>query len=293
MNISAFVKSLLPFFNRNRMQDDLRNTTTEFNTIVLPSLQVAAKELRGPFKSPEAKNFQAIYKQAIRTNAANYAVDLATRLPKLEKTLEAVAKVVNTEVGDKVVSAGMNVRVANAVRVLGALSFINKFTLSLLNATVHYELKNAGLQAEYISDVTEGELRRLQKHMVDYVQFLEALTGVSDPDKAFADIPDVLVEAEAFKDVFGSERLDPFRVFGQSNFRGSPFYIVNMMVAEYQHNQYRKMEAQKQALEKRIIALRRLNQGQASPQVERELEVLTSRIASIGEELRKYEESLA
>lgn len=293
MKISEFAKSMLPFFNRSRVQDDLRNTTTELNTIVLPSIAMLAKELKGPLKSDLAKEVTGTYKQSVRTTAPNIFADLATRLPKLAKTLEALANVVNTEFEDKIASAGLSVRKANVVRVLGVINFIDKYTMSLANALIHQEMKHGGATLSYISDVTEGELVRLRKYMVDYVQFIAALTEVKDPLKAFTDIPDVIVEAEAHVGVFGSDKLDPFRVFGQSNFRGSPFYLIVMLVAEYQHNQHRKMESQKQALEKRLIALKRSTNGQPSPKVEEELEIISSRIASLTETLRTYEESLA
>lgn len=293
MKIIDFVKKLLPFFSRNRVQEDLRNTTTELQTMVLPTLKAVSTELKGPFKSQEAKDFMAIYKLALRTSSANYFVDLNDRMGKLLKVLDAITKTVNAEFEDKIVSAGMNVKKANAVRLLGVVGFLNKYAMSLINATLHWELQAGGATMAYISDITPGEHARLKKYLPDFLQFLGSVTGVKDPEQALAEIADVLVEAEDFSAVFGDAKIDPFKVFTTSGFRGNPFYMVGMMVAEYQHNQYKKMEAQKQAIEKRLIALRRSYGGQPSPQIERELEVLTSRIASLSEEMRKHEESLA
>lgn len=293
MKIVDFVKKMLPFFSRSRVQEDLRITTVELQTMVLPSLKAAASEYKAPFKSPEAKGFLQAYKMTIRVGSQNYFADLHERMGKLSKVLDAVAKMVNTEFEDKIVSAGMNVRKANAVRLLGVIGFLNKYAVSLCNATLHYELKASGASTEYISDVTPGELLRLTKYMPDFTQFLASITGVKDPEETLEAIADVLVDAEAFSGVFGEDKMDPFRVFTVSGFRGNPFYFVGMLVAEYQNNQYKKMEAQKQAIEKRLIALKRAANNQPSPQIERELEALTSRIASLAEELRSVEESLA
>lgn len=293
MKISDFIKKLLPFFARSRVQEDLRNTTTELQTMVLPTLKTASAEVKGAFKSQEAKDFMAVYKLTLRPQGANYFTDMFERMGQLTKVLDAITRVVNAEFEDKVVSAGMNVKKANAVRLLGVIGFLNKFAMSLVNATLHFELQAAGATMPYVSDVTPGELARLKKYMPDFVQFLNSVTAIKDPEQAFDEIADVLVGAETFSSVFGETKIDPFKVFIASDFRGNPLYMVGMMVAEYQHNQYKKMEAQKQAIEKRLIAMRRSANGQPSPQVERELEVLTSRIASLSEDMRKHEESLA
>lgn len=292
MKILDYVRKLLPFFPRNRLQEDFRACNNELNTIVVPALEQLAADYKSGFKSKTAKDLAIVYKSFNRFNQANFFLDLLDKTKDIKALMQSIEKAINDGFEEKVVSSSLTVKKANVVRLVSMISFFNKYTMSMINVVLHEELIAAGSGSEYISDVTPAEIERVTKLMVEYATFVSNVSKVKDHEKVLVELPEVLVQAEGMHGAF-SASMDPYQVFGRSNFKGSPMYLIAMAVAEYQHKQYKKMQAQKATLEKRLLALKRAQMGQASPELEQEIEALSSKVADLAESLRKYEEDLA
>lgn len=292
MKILDYVRSLLPFFPRNRLQEDFRACNNELTTIVIPALEGVAKDYKSAFKSKTALDIQTVYKTFNKFTQTNFLVDLLDRSKKMVTLLQAIEKQINEGFEEKVVSSSMTVKKANIVRLLSMVSFFNKFTMSMLNVILHEECTHAGLSSEYISDVTPAEVERIKKLIVEYATFVSNVSKVKDHEKALVELPEIAVHAESLASAFSST-MDPYQVFAQSRFRGNPMYLIAMAIAEYQHKQYKKLQAQKVILEKRLMALKRAAMEQNSPELEQEIERLSGRVADLAESLRKYEEDLA
>jgi hypothetical protein len=73
----------------------------------------------------------------------------------------------------------------------------------------------------------------------------------------------------------------------------NPIYHIGLIVAEYQSNKYKENKELKSNLELRLMNLVSIRDtGQADPGVEREIEMVQSRIDKLSESIRKQEESV-
>lgn len=291
MKILNFFKGMLPQFSRTRIQDDLRSSRDQYTTFVLPTLTLAAKEFKGNFKSKEAQDLQARYNSFVGAKGNMFA-DLLERFKKLEPIYDAMDSEVANEFGERVVPSSLSARSANLLRLVSVLSFENRYAMSLVNAVANFECQASGMSMATVSDVTPGELERINSGMVDFAQLLRGLTAVKDVHQTLASIPDIQLDNGDVLKAF-SDKVDPMGIFSTGlGFKGSPMYWAQMAYAEYQHDSYRKTEAQKHAFEKRLLALRRMSAGNPSAQAEEDLETITSTIGRLDQKLRDYERSI-
>ena len=125
---------------------------------------------------------------------------------------------------------------------------------------------------------------------------LKAFTeGNRDFVRTVRAVPDVLVneDTEAALATFGALKIDPTGVHNLQGFAMNPIYHIGLIVAEYQSNKYKENKELKSNLELRLMNLVSIRDtGQADPGVEREIEMVQSRIDKLSESIRKQEESV-
>ena len=292
MDFIKLFRGMLPVFTRSRLQEDITSAKTIYTTMVMPSLELFAKEFKGAPKSLAAKDLINELGAFIPVRHNTVASDLLKLYKKLEPLFEEVDKQIAFEFEDRIIPASMSVRAASVLRITNCLGFLNNMVMALVNIIMHEELCSEGVVMQYISDVTPGAKASAKNSMIDFGQLLRQLTTITDFTETLNSIPDITIDAKDVAAAFGTS-LDPFNL-GSSGlgFRGNPVYWVGMLAAEWQHSNYKVNEQRKRALEKRLIALKRAQQGTPSPQIERDLEVISSDIARIDERLRSYEEKI-
>jgi hypothetical protein len=295
MSFQSFLQNLLPSFKRDRLKTDAQNIRNQLNTVVLPSLASAVTGFKKPLVSEQGLILTKIYDIVVpkRNNSNSIVFDINDRMLKIPKLLDAIDKQIAEGFTDDVVSSGLTLRKANVIRALEVLGFINKFTMSLINAIAHYEILAKGITVDYVSDVTPGELKRLIKYMNDYSHVLSSITSLKEYEKIFDHIPESKVEDDGFRSLITQSEFDPMRIFTLSQFKGNPIYSIMMMVAEWQMSNYKQMQDQKKLLEIRLVQLHRIQENRPSPELEREIKVLSSRVANLAADIRKREESFA
>lgn len=295
MSFPKFLKALLPSFKRDRLKTDAQNVRNQLTTVALPAYASAVESFKKPLVSEQAVEFTRRYDIMVaKRNKANSIVfDIRERLLKLPKLLDAIDKQIAEGFTDDVVSSGLTLRKANTIRALEVLGFITKFSMGFVNAIAHYEITAKGIQVDYVSDVTPGEYKRLLKYLPDFAHALQAITSLQDFEHALDNIPEARVEDEAFRAVSSMADFDPMQLFTLNNFNGNPIYTALMMVAEWQMNNFKQMQDQKRLLEVRLMQLKRMSENRPSPELEREIKVLSSRVANLAADIRKKEESFA
>lgn len=292
MDFMKLFHGMLPVFTRSRLQEDLKSAQTIYATMVMPSLELFAKEFKGAPKSLVAKDLITELNAYVPVRPNSIAGDLLKLFKTLEPLYDEVDKQITMEFEDRIVPASMSVRGANLLRITNCLGFLNNMVMVLVNIILHEELGSEGVVMNYISDVTPGAKAKAKDAMIDFGQLLRQLSSVKDFTEAMNSIPDITIDAKDVAKAFGTS-IDPFNLSNAGmGFRGNPVYWIGMLAAEWQHNNYKTNEQRKRALEKRLIALKRAQQGTPSPQIERDLEVISSDIARIDERMRSYEEKL-
>ncbi len=295
MSFQSFIKGLLPSFKRDRLASESRNLRNQLTTIVLPAYASSVQSFKAPLTSPEGIEFTKRYDLMVpKRNVTNSIVfDINERLQKLPKLLDAIDKQLADGFSGEVVSAGLTLRKANVIRATEVLGFLSKFSMGLVNAIAHYEIVHKGVKVDYVSDVTPGEYKRLMKYLPDFAQLLHAVTSLADYQNVFDHIPEAHVEDDVFRSSYRQNEVDPLSLFLTSGFKGNPIYSLLMMYAEFQMDNHKQMQDQKKLLEVRLLQLQRTQERQPSPQLEREIRALSSRVANLAAEIRKTEESFA
>ncbi len=294
MNFSNYFKQLLPYFGRDRAVEDARVVRNELITVAIPSYELAMEAFKTELVSKRVLGYAKQYKLMVGNHKGTFVLDILERLKKLTKVLDAIDGELAKNFDNKVVTEAMDVRKANVLRALESIGFISKFSISLLNVVYVDETAAYGKTQPVSSDVQQGEYARIERLFIDFCSLLKSLTEAKDPVKAFAEIPEVQADGvEQLRDVFSDDRVDPFSLFTQSNFRGNPIYFIRTVMVDWQMDRFKHTQEQKKLLELRLLHLQRRMQNNPDASIERDIEVTSSRVASLAEKLRKFEESFA
>lgn len=295
MSFQTFLKNLLPAFKRDRMKTDAQNIRNQLTTVVAPAYAAAVSSFKKPLVSEQGIEFTRLYDLMIGKRDKNNSIvfDINARIAKLTKLLDALDKQIAEGFTDDIVSSGLTLRKANVIRALEVLGFIAKFSMGLVNAIAHYEIVAKGIQVDYVSDVTPGEYKRLLKYLPDFAHALACITSVESYEDVLSHVPEAKVEDDAYRSTLTTREFDPLRLFTLTNFKGNPIYFIMMAVAEFQMDNYKQMQDQKKLLEVRLMQLKRIQENRPSPELEREIKVLSSRVANLSADIKKKEESWA
>ena len=296
MQILAFVAGLLPKFGKDRLQEDISICLTELQNNVIPAYEGATEAL-ATLNSKEAHVFERQWAQfAKNAKKGSLVGSIHKKLEDVRSTLMIVDSLAQKEFESEIVVAGMTVLKGTLVRMAELGGFIESYALRFLNYLYILETTHTlGKPGKMGSDLTPGEINLIKTHFVEFCVAVNAMSrDIKQTAKTLESIPEVLVNArgEAALNVFGAAKIDPLGVFQVQGFTKSPIYHVGLLVAEMQANRYKRAKELKSILELRKLNLIQSRTGTADTGVERELEILQSRIDSLDEKIRKTEESV-
>ncbi len=296
MHVLKFVSSLLPQFGRSRLEEDLRIIRTEIETAGIPAYSGALVVFSKDPQSKEILALQSNYNQALgsdRSKNKTMIADISAKLETLKPTIELLEKVIEKDFEIEIVTAGITLPKATALRMLELLGFVSTFSLRLLNYCYVLESAAVASDSAYANkQLSSGEVKLIEQHVFDFALALQALSRpVQKLEKELKDIPEVLVNSKGSSalQALGHAKADRLNVFAVQGFTNNPIYHIGLIVAEWQSDNYKRTKDLKATLELRLLRLQRQADGQEDPGLEREIEVLQSRIDKYAEKLRKTE----
>ena len=297
MQVLKFVSSLLPQFGRSRMEEDLRIIRTELDTATVPAYKEALVIFGKDSESNEIKELQEVYWSALGSRGKKTMIaDIAEKLSTLKANIDLIEKVIEADFEVEVMSAGITLPKATVIRFIELLGFVSTFSLRLLNYCYVLESAVRAADTSYTNkQLNPGEIALIKNHMFDFALALDvAATPEKKLEKELKEIPDFLLSGKmgAGMAAIGDAKADKLNVFGVKGFTGNPIYHVGLIVAEIQSDRYKRAKDLKATLELRLLRLKRQADGQNDPGLEREIEVLQSRIDKVTDKLRKVEESV-
>lgn len=165
--------------------------------------------------------------------------------------------------------------------------------LRLLNYFYVLEAAATSKDNSYVSkELSKGDIKELESSLPDFCRAIKSLSkDPKDFEKELAKLPDVTVGpmSEVTLTNVGSAKLDPINIFSMNGFI-SPIYRIGMMVANYQVARYKEAVELKTNLELRKIFLEGLQaNGQADAVVQKEIEIIQSRIDNCAEQIERRE----
>lgn len=300
MKIVNFAASLLPYFGRNRLQEDLRIVRTEITNTTIPAY-IEAEKVFGMGSKVDSlikldKTFKSTINGATRAHPG-FIRDIKEHLSNMDKVLEKFDHLIESEFDNTIVSAGLTLRKAHIVRLLELASFISRFSLRLLNYMYIKESEALDIQNRYTDlGLSPGEIKLIENNFYEYCVALNVFgTTEERVEKALKNIPEILVNenGQAALAALNISKSDPIGTFGNVHgFASNPIYHIGLMVAEYQTNRYKEARELKTVLELRLLQLEKIRSNNPDAALEKEIQVIQGRVDALSEKIRKEEASV-
>lgn len=296
MNLLTFLGSMLSRLRKDEVMEDLRITAGEFERLVIPAYDEAAKF----FKSNkfECKDLQEAIKGFYRNYKGeradkNIIVEIHSRLPNLCKNLDYISEQNEALLSSDILKDGLTAKKAIMVRAAEQMSFISRYAMDFLNYVMVCETLARGEQAERSAPIVE------QKIIANIINFARLLTVYGQDPAEFqellVDLPDVIVNEKnygALAAVYSSNKIDPLESVVMQGFESNPIYHMRLVVAEWQANRYKVYKDKKRMLELRLLQLKMIDDKNLDPKIEREIEYIQNRVEGLEYKMAKMEHSV-
>lgn len=296
--ILNYASRLLPTFKRERIEEDGRILSTELATNAIPAYQSSAASFQPKdVTSKEVKGYFERYNREMGGSPARGMVtDISLRLEKIANVVDLVRMAAEKEFETSIVVDGITLYKVSLIKTMELCGFISRYSLRLLH--YFYILETGAAQkndAYAASQISRGEIKELESFFSDFCRALKAL---SRDDKTFQkdleSLPSVTVgpAAEVTMANIPSTKLDPLNIFAVNGFI-SIVYRGQMMWAQSQVTRYKEAKDLKTNLELRKLYLDSIKaSGQGDESLQREIDVIQSRIDRCAETIRKEEEKV-
>lgn len=295
MNIGKYVASLLPSFEKSRIEEDIRIQREELSENTIPPYASAAEwfEVDG-FSSRENKDYDKLFTRSVEVDRkirGNYITVVHGALERALESVQMIEEGLDKHFGRDVAAGGMTYTRANILRYLEVVSFGTRYARKLLLWTLHNEKSAAGRR---IGDpFTKAEEKWLQENRRAFFQAVRVMAHQAKDIRAIlTNIPDMVVvpeEIEIAKETVGLAKIDPLKMNLIPTW-ANPVYHVRMAVAEWQVARYKAAQEEKRMLEYRLLALKELREGKEDAKLEQQIEYTENRVKKLNHRMAKLGE---
>jgi len=295
MSIGKYVTSLLPSFDKGRVEEDIRVLNEELRENTIPPYQSAAEHFsREKFTSKLTQEFDQTFGRSTnleRSLQGRYPVSIHKVFERSLETLGNLESEIDKLFGRDIAAGGLTYARANMLRLLEVMSFATRYSRKLLLWTYHEEKKALG--RDIGEPFTKAEIEWLHENRNAFFAAMRVLgRKPREITGALKNIPDMVVvpeEVEVAEQTVGSAKLDPLSM-GLIPIKLNPIYHVRMAIAEFQVARYKSGVEERRALEYRMLALKELREGKEDARLEQEIEYTENRIKKLNHKLAKMEE---
>lgn len=299
MEISKFIKRLLPRIERSTVSTDLRTTEKELVKIVIPAWSAAADAFKiNKPSSDDFKTFQAMFVREFEYSgmmkSQTFVGDIEHRLRNLHGNVVYIQSILDTVVDKDIISTGLTVRAAWVIRAAANMSMVSRYLLSLLNYIYTTEAIHRNSEIYEGLELSKAEMKYVESNFQRFVKlFSRYSVEPKDFEKDCLSMPEAVVNDKTRDMVAAIVGVkDPLESKGMAGFVGNPIYSIRLMIAQWQNDRYESSKAKKQQLELRLMYLQMQQKNKVDPAVEKEISILQDRIDSLEYKLRSTEEDL-
>jgi hypothetical protein len=288
--------SLLPFFQRDTVLEDLRITRNELAVLIkLYGKEAVTVFKAGRFTSKEVQLLQDLYNRGVtgRTGKPNLIHDIAEKLENLHRNLDVVEDLIEKSLEKDIVRDGLTAKKATLIKASEYAGFCSNYAADLLNYI--YLMETPG--DEKVGEITPVIVKDLTENASNFARLLSIL---GQPEKGFLkmldNLPEVILNpktAQSLMAVYGEAKLNPFAGQLTKGFQGWPIYYARLAVAEWQTRRYKANQDRVKMLELRRLDLELQQKQDPNPKVQQEIGYLNNRIESLRYDMKKMEESVS
>lgn len=300
MKIFDFIKGLVPRFNKSSVLEDLRITSSEIDTVVLPSYQVGSEHFK--VNKPKSEVMKSItnkfYKEftTIGSKKANIVEEIYRRFPYIKENLTYTSVQLEELLEKDIIKDGLTAKKAVLIRAADAFNFLSRYSLDLINYMYVEEGKVIGTDMEDSLTLAPGVVKNVDANLIKFARLL-SIYGIPNTEyiKSIDVIPEVVLNNNTHNSVsgvYGEQQIDPFSRGYVQGFTYNPIYIYGKYNAEVQALRYKSTKDKKKLLELRILQLQLLKEDRNDPKLEQEIEYIQSRVDKLTRQLQDIEESI-
>lgn len=297
MKFSAFLKSLIPGFEKDNVLEDVRLTRTELKEITIPAFETSISLLAGKeLKSKEIENFDKIFRRNNPGFPRELFEGMLEGLHIAEANMDVVEDLISRTYNEDVAASGLTYLKANLLQFVEVASFVSKYARRFLFYT--FVLESAEYEANSLKaseSLSKAEIRWIEDNMLTFAQaFKIVATPKAKLAKQFADVPDIVITGDNEDHLMHttSAKIDPLQM------RFIPawlniIYHVRLGIAEWQVGRYNAAKEELKVIQLRKLHLERLRAGKADAAIEKEIAYLEERAQKLNYKLRQMEEEAA
>lgn len=304
LNITGFIKKLLPSFDKSDLESDLEISLESIATIQETYTNIEHINKVAKFQSKQVKDLiKEFYKEFgnVKTKFRtapndNIALDTVNLFKNVKVNGDYLLKEISDAVNDVVVSGALTAYKANMLRAVAHYYFMTRFALDLANFFYIAEAEESGMDLGKDYKLNNKQKEFIVKNMWVYARMLAVYGQEHDTFKARLDGIDEITlpkdQVDEVVDIYNADKVDMFDNL-PSGFIGSPIYSIRLVFAQWEADRYKNLKDKKKLLELRFLHLKLMKeQSQSDINVEKEIEYLQKRITDIDYKLAKIEESV-
>lgn len=301
MKIISYVKALLPRVEREKVLEDLRVTAAELDQVCLPNYRQAADFFKAnKLQSSDNKDLSDLFYRKIDlggiSKQSTFVNDISHRLAFVRDNVTYVQGQIEALLERDIINEGLTAKKAILLRAAEHLSFLSRFSVSVLNLVYVNEAVEADAGVVESMQLSPATTKHVQVNFVSFAQLLgDYGIPTRDLEKLIGYVPDVVISSKnenSIKGIYKERDIDPFTSGYVPGFMGSPIYHIRLTVAEWQASRYKASKDKKKVLELRLLHLKLSQEKKSNPQVEQEIEYIQGRIDKMERYQREVEESL-
>lgn len=294
MRVLEFLRSMLPMFKRSEVIDLLRHLKDDLVNQTL-SVFITAQEDRLGSESPKSKALKLYVDQqatAVHSRGRNWLEVQIELLRKLQTNLDVVEGLIESQIGQDVIVAGLTYRKAQFLQ----FAAIAQFTVDYARQNLLYLLAcEANVKARTLEDGKERpvpEIRWLLDNRDTYFKALTLLAVEGDVlQRVLSEVPDITItelSAQTAPEVFGAAKLDPLRM-GIIPIGMNPFHFIGVRWANRQVAKYQRAKEECRSLEFRLEQLRNQRVGTEDPKLEKTIAYYEGEVDKLAAQIAKFE----
>jgi len=304
LNISSFIKKLLPSFSKSDLETDMEVSLDAISTIteVYTSLEEICKV--APPSSREAtavlkefyKELNQVKHKVKLSSHKNFASDILILFKNVRINGDYIFTEISDAINDVVISQALTAYKANLLRSVGHYYFMTKFALDLSNFIYVCEAENGSIELNKEYKLNKKQKEFITKNVWIFARMLALYGEGHDTFKSrlkdIAEITLVKGEVDDAVEFYTSDKLDLFNNL-PVGFIGSPIYSIRLIFATWEATRYRALKDKRRLLELRYLHMKLMHeQGQSDINMEKEIEHLQSRITTMDKEIYDIEKDV-
>lgn len=304
LNISGFIKKLLPSFDKSDLESDLEISLESISTIQETYSQIEQIAKVAKFQSKAVKElvkefykeFDTVKHKIRLAPQDNLPLDTVNLFKNVKINGDYLLKEISDAVNDVVVSGALTAYKANLLRAVAHYYFLTRFALDLANYFYIAEAEESGMDLGKDYKLNNKQKEFIVKNLWIYARMLAVYGQDHDTFKAKLESIDEITlpkdQVDEVVDIYNSDKVDVFNNL-PNGFIGSPIYSIRLVFAQWEADRYKNLKDKKKLLELRFLHLKLMKeQSQSDINVEKEIEYLQKRITDIDYKLAKIEESV-